>query len=268
MPRCAQDRQHLLRKTPISPVEDVQRHLTGIEGKVVCQHLEMNLRVFVAGETEKPHLALPFGFEQCVGRPVRRKVPIGIVVIHHFVNLPEIEVVGLQAPERFVELLQGNSFVASVRADLGHEEGLLPAALQPLAHEFFRSSAIVFPRVVQESDPRLKGLMQHPDGFGLAVHTAPMGATEAESRHLYPRLPQHALRDLPRRSVRNGTRSADSTGETCPMASASPRGPSRAITDPAAPRTFNSCRRSSIFHQKPVSCVLGFMEASPVRLTA
>lgn len=42
-----EDRQHLLLKTPIGTVEDVQRQLTGIEGKVVCQHLEMNLRVFV-----------------------------------------------------------------------------------------------------------------------------------------------------------------------------------------------------------------------------
>ena len=64
-----EDLQHLLLKTPIGPIEDVQRQLTGIEGKVVCQHLEMNLRVFASGEDEKPHLVLALGFEQRVGPP-------------------------------------------------------------------------------------------------------------------------------------------------------------------------------------------------------
>ena len=101
MPKCGdptliQDRQYLLLKTPIGAVKHIQRHLAGVKGKVACQHLEMNLRVFVAGESDEPNLALPFGFEQRIGGPARSEVPIGIVLIHHFMNLPEIEVVGLQ----------------------------------------------------------------------------------------------------------------------------------------------------------------------------
>jgi len=56
----------------------------------------MDLRMFVAGEADESHLPLLFGFEQSLSGPVRREVQIGIVFVDDFVNLPEIQIVGLQ----------------------------------------------------------------------------------------------------------------------------------------------------------------------------
>src|SRR5215472_11007350 len=91
-----QDWQNFLFKTPVRSVEHVQRQLTGVEGKVLVQHLEMNLGMFVARESNKPHLALLSGLEERVSGTAWDKVPVRIVFIHHLVNLPEIQIVGLE----------------------------------------------------------------------------------------------------------------------------------------------------------------------------
>jgi len=45
-------------------------------------------------------------------------VEIGIAVVDALVDLPEIEMVGAEAPERLVELREANPPVPAVRADL------------------------------------------------------------------------------------------------------------------------------------------------------
>lgn len=47
----------------------VERHLHGIEAEIVLggdlQHVKMDLRIFMAGEPDKPYFARFFGFQQC-----------------------------------------------------------------------------------------------------------------------------------------------------------------------------------------------------------
>ena len=161
------------------------------------EHLQMNLRIFVSGETDEPHLTLPFGVEQGLSRPARRKVPIGIVEIDHFVNLPEIEIVCLQATERFVELLQRHPLIASVRTDLRHEKDLLPPALQGLPHQLFGASAVVLPGIVQKGHACINRFLQDANRLGVVFDSAPMGAAETERGDLHAGFPQQSLRDVP-----------------------------------------------------------------------
>ncbi len=51
----------------------------------------------MSGESDEPHFALFFGFAQGFGRAVGANEQLGIVVESNAVNLPEIEVIGLQA---------------------------------------------------------------------------------------------------------------------------------------------------------------------------
>ena len=119
--------QHLPLEAAERRVEAVQGQLTRIPWIVVRQHLQVERRRFVAGEADVADLALDARAVQRLDDAAAREVPGRLVVEDHLVNLPEVEVVGAQAPQRVFELPHRNFAIASVRADLGHEEDLVAA---------------------------------------------------------------------------------------------------------------------------------------------
>src|SRR6188474_2171588 len=103
----------------------------------------MDVRIFVTGETDVSNLAGGF-------RPFERfhdaapgEMAVGIVVVHAFVDLPEIEVVGPKPPKRFVELTQRGLPVTTVRAHLGHEEDGIPAISDRPSHAPFALAVVI-----------------------------------------------------------------------------------------------------------------------------
>jgi hypothetical protein len=54
-------------------IATVERHLYRIESEVVGQHLQMNLGIFVSGESYEADLALLLGGEKSFGRAIRSK---------------------------------------------------------------------------------------------------------------------------------------------------------------------------------------------------
>jgi len=58
----------------------------------------------VSGESYKAHFALLFGGEQRFGCSSGGKNQIRVVVVHHFVDLPQIDVIGLEAAQGFFQL--------------------------------------------------------------------------------------------------------------------------------------------------------------------
>ncbi len=63
------------------------------------------------------------------------------------VNLPEVQVVGLQSAERLFEHLRGKRSVATVGADLCHQEDLVAPTFKAQAEPGLSFAAIVFPRI-------------------------------------------------------------------------------------------------------------------------
>jgi hypothetical protein len=100
------------------------------------------------------------------------------------VDLPEVEVVGLQAPERLLELADRGLAIAAVRADLGHQEDLVAAAAERFAHEGLAASLVVLPRVVHERDAGVHGLLHEADGLLPAPERAEVEAAETEDADL------------------------------------------------------------------------------------
>lgn len=92
--KSVQCRKDFLLKATERAVEAVQRKLTGVEGKAMAEHLEMQCRIFVAGEPDEPDFSLLLGVQKRFGRPAGRKMTIRIVLVNDFVNLPEIQIVG------------------------------------------------------------------------------------------------------------------------------------------------------------------------------
>jgi hypothetical protein len=75
------------------------------------------------------YLTLPWAFcaFERFDHAASREMALRIVVVDAFVHLPEIEMIGPQAPHRFVKLAQRHRGVAPVRADLRHQEDRVPA---------------------------------------------------------------------------------------------------------------------------------------------
>ncbi len=56
-------RQNLCFEAAEGRIATVERHLHGIERKIVGQHSQVNLGIFVPGESDKPHFTLLLGSE-------------------------------------------------------------------------------------------------------------------------------------------------------------------------------------------------------------
>jgi len=87
----------------------------------------VDVRVFVAGETDETNLASFLGVEHGLLRAALGKDAVRIFKADDLVMLNEIETVGLEALEGFIDLLSGFVFGAAV--ELGHEEDLLAIAI-------------------------------------------------------------------------------------------------------------------------------------------
>jgi hypothetical protein len=90
---------------------------------------------------------------------------LGVVVKADAVDLPEVEVVGLQPAQRLVEHLQRQGGAAAVGADLGHEEGLVAPALEASAEPVLGAAVPILPAVVEKGDAGIDGFLDKPDGL-------------------------------------------------------------------------------------------------------
>ena len=89
------------------------------------------------GESDVPDLPCLLGLDDGFLRSTFGEDPIGVLHSDHLVMLHEIDMVGLQALERLLDLLGGLLFRAAV--DLGHQKDLAPVAVaqrQLEAYEF------------------------------------------------------------------------------------------------------------------------------------
>ena len=137
-------------------------------------------------EADEPDLALRLGpverFDDAAAREMHRR----LVVERHFVDLPEIQMVGLQSAQRILELAHRDFGATSVRADLRHQKDLVAPADERLAHALFTQSRVVVPGVVHERDAAIHcGLDESGrEPFGLLCTHVP--APERENRDLEP----------------------------------------------------------------------------------
>ena len=149
----------------------------------------------VAGEADVTHLAGLLGFVQRLDHPALGEVPLRVVVVDALVDLPQVEVVGLQSLQRLVELPQGDLLVAAVGADLGHQEDLVAPTLEGLAHPLLALAVVVLPGVVEEVDAGIDRLVDDGDGFleGRGVAQAVAAQPDDGDRLLGP--PERFARD-------------------------------------------------------------------------
>ena len=66
------------------------------------EHLQMNRRVLVPVEADEAHLTLLLCLRKGFENPIGRINQFGVVVIDNLVNLPDIEMVGLEPYKRLL----------------------------------------------------------------------------------------------------------------------------------------------------------------------
>src|SRR5437016_12465032 len=146
----------------------------------------------VAGETDVADLARALRRHHRFQRAVRPDRPLRIRHPDPFVELHEFDAVGLQSPERLVDLPRGTLLVAPV--DLGHEKRLFAIAVaQRLSHAELARPAVVVPAVVEEVDAAVDGRAYDADGFLLVRLPPEMVAAHADQRHHLAGAPQATI---------------------------------------------------------------------------
>lgn len=120
--------------------------------------------------------------------PPRAKWAIRIVVVGALVDLPEIETVRLQPAQGLVELPHGDLGVASMRADLRHQEHLVAASLERAPHPLLALVLVVLPRVVEEGDARVDGGVDDADRLARRADRSEVISAESEQRDLLIRV--------------------------------------------------------------------------------
>jgi hypothetical protein len=103
------------------------------------------------------------------------------------VDLPQIQVVGLEAIERFLEHPHGERFVAAVRADFGHQKNAIATAFERAAEPLFGLAAMIFPAVVEECDATIDGFVDDLLADFLIFGIAQMMPTASDGRDLHSR---------------------------------------------------------------------------------
>jgi hypothetical protein len=82
-----------------------------------------------------------------------REKAVGVLQADVLVELQKIQMIGLQAGERFIDLARGRLCRAAV--EFGHQEDLVTVAiLQTFAHAHFADAVVIVPRVVQGATRR------------------------------------------------------------------------------------------------------------------
>jgi hypothetical protein len=151
-------------------VHHIQRHLYGVEGEVVftreLEGMQVNARIFVAGEADVADLAGPLRLDQRSVRALLIEDAVRVLVADHLVMLHQIDGVDTETPERFVELTRRLTLRAAV--DLGHQKRLAAIAVaERLAHADLAGALVVVPTVVEEIDAAIEGRADDADAGAL-----------------------------------------------------------------------------------------------------
>jgi len=98
-----QDGQSLLFETIVVGIHHVEWHLDAVKGEVMSErrleHLIVNLRTFVAGESDVADFPLLFGFEHRFHSAASGKDSLRVSVADHLMKLQQIDMVGLKTTQ-------------------------------------------------------------------------------------------------------------------------------------------------------------------------
>src|SRR5712664_1035319 len=198
----------------------------------------MDSGTLVAGEADVADLARALRRYHRFQRAVRPKHALRIRHADYFMELHEVDAVGLEPAQRFLDLLGGALPAAAV--DLGHEKRLVAVAVaQRLSHAELARATVVVPAVVEEVDAVIEGGADDADRLLLVCLPAEVVAADADQRHHLAGASQATVRNpiahvahvILRRAPAHGVRLAlHRSGRRAPRTRGGPPGYQRSLT--------------------------------------
>ena len=134
----------------------------------------------MTGEADVAHLPLALRLVERVHDATFGEMPLGVVVVHALVYLPEIEIIGAQTLQRFLELTHRDFRVTSMRAHLGHQKDHIAPVVDGLPHTLFALAFVILPGVVKKVDAGLNGFVNDADGLGGALGLSEVIAAQTD----------------------------------------------------------------------------------------
>src|SRR5712664_465458 len=107
--------------------------------------------------------------------------------------------IGLQAPQRLLQLLHRHVFTASVRAHLRHHESFVALPFQCRSQSFFAYAVVVFPAVIEKIDASIQCSRHQVCRFLIFFDRAKVITAHSQARNQRTRFPQGPPRDFLRR---------------------------------------------------------------------
>src|SRR5712692_8514760 len=144
--------------------------------------MQMDVWALVACEADVANLASLSRLQDGFHRAPFRKNAVGIGVANYFVELEEIDPVGLKAAQRLVDLACSGGFGTPV--DLGHEKRFLTIAVaQRVTHADFTLATVVVPAVIEKIDAFIETRADDANAFLRIRLFGEMIATESYKRN-------------------------------------------------------------------------------------
>src|SRR5438552_4640014 len=113
------------------------------------EHLQMDVRTFLACETDIADSSRFLGLERSFHRPAGGEDAVRIGRANDFVKLQEVDMIGLEPAKRFFDLVGGSFLVATV--DFRHEEcSPAIAVAECLAHTDLALPIVIVPAVIEK----------------------------------------------------------------------------------------------------------------------
>src|SRR5271166_6313851 len=138
----------------------------------------MNVWTLVACEPGKTDLACLLGFQYGLHAAAFGKNTLRIRITNHFVELEQVNAIGLQPPKRFIELGGRGSLGTTI--NLGHQKRLPAIAVaQGFAHSNFALSPVVVPAVIEKIDSLVDPRPNNPNALFRIALSSQVISTES-----------------------------------------------------------------------------------------
>ena len=173
------DGQDAVFKAAKARIQWIERNLDNIEGIAASEHLQIDRRVLVSVESDEADLSLLLCFGKGFENTIVRVDQFGVIVVDDLVNLPDIEMIGLQPVQRCLQHTH-RSFPITVRAGGAHDDNVLSHALESEAKLLFAEASVKLPGIVEDVDAMVDGFGNHTVHFSLIGNGAEMKAAHAQ----------------------------------------------------------------------------------------
>ena len=139
--------------------------MAGIPFHVHVEHGSKDVGTLMSRKSDVSDLALLACFQERLNGSAGFKDPFRVIVVIHFVQLPEVNMVHLKPLKTFLKLYACSVCVAG--ADLCHEKNIVASSLKGPTIPSLGCPVSVIPCGVQEGDARIDCGLNYDVGFGV-----------------------------------------------------------------------------------------------------